>query len=374
MTEGDRRSEPRYSFARFADERVSPFARIADERGELDRSVILALKEEGYLGAMLPEAVQGRGMDQATYGILTGEIGRACSAARTLMTVHGLVITALWRWGREAAKSGLIPALAEGRLLAAFALSEPGAGSDAAAVKTTVARDGGDVVLSGEKSWISFGLLADIFLVFGKAPEGMTAVLVPGDCRGLSRRPVPGMTGTRGAMMADLCFDGCRVPAENIVGAPGFGLSHVAVTALDFGRYSVAWGAVGIADAALRACLAYAGGRDVFAKRLADHPLMQARLSRLAVNARAARLLCTEAGRLRDIRSPAASAETMAAKYFASKTAVAAANEAVQVHGARGLLAEYGMERLLRDAKVTEIIEGNSDLMEILLSRYDLED
>jgi glutaryl-CoA dehydrogenase (non-decarboxylating) len=359
--------EPRRAFARFASEWIAPFARASDRSGALERAVIDALRREGFLGCLLPAESGGLSMDHVTYGLLTAEVARVCSSARTLMTVHGLVETAVQRWGSVETRSALLPELAAGRQLGAFALSEPRAGSDAGALETEIRRDGHHLVISGEKSWVSFGQIADIILLFGRSTEGITAVLIPGDCPNLVRVPVGTMVGTRGSMMAHLRLDNCRVPARAVIGRPGFGFSHVAAAALDHGRYSVAWGAVGIIDACLHACAEFTRERAQFSSLLKDQPLMRARLTRMAVMARAGRLLCTEAGRLRDVGSPAAIKETMAAKYFASKAAVYAANEAVQIHGARGLMEEAGVERLLRDAKVTEIIEGSSDILELLL-------
>ncbi len=363
--------ERRRAFEEFTCEYVAPFAAAADRSGFLDPSVIQALRKKGYLGGFVPIDSGGLGLDQITYGLLTGEVARACSAARTLLTVHGLVETALMRWGSEETRRELLPALATGRQLGAFALSESEAGTDAGALLTQIRREGNDLLVSGEKQWVSFGQSADVFLVFGRTPEGIAAVLVPGSCANLERRPVTTMAGTRGAMMAHLRLNGCRVPIHAMVGRPGFGLSHVAASALDHGRYSVAWGAVGIIDACVQACLRFVRDRPQFSTTLLKQPLMRARLTRMKVAARAARLLCMEAGRLRNANASSAIAETMAAKYFASKAAVEAANEAVQIHGARGLLEDMGIERLLRDAKVTEIIEGSSDMLELLLADLD---
>lgn len=366
--------ERRRVFAEFARRFVAPRAEAADRSGRIDEVVVDALRERRFLAGFLPAASGGLGMDQITYGLLTAEIAHACSATRTLLTVHGLVGAAVQRWGSAEVKRTWLPQLACGRQIGAFALSEPNAGSDAAALQTVITRSADELIISGEKSWISFGQRADVFLIFGRMREGVAAVLVPGSSRNLSRHSVTSMVGTRGSMMAHLRLDQCSVPVSGLLGRPGFGLSHVAATALDHGRYSVAWGAVGIIDASLEACAKFVHQRSQFSTRLEDLPLIRARLTRMVATARAARLLCMEAGRLRDAGSVAATAETMLAKYFASKAAVSAANEAVQIHGARGLLEEIGMERLLRDAKVTEIIEGSSDALELELGRLAGED
>jgi alkylation response protein AidB-like acyl-CoA dehydrogenase len=360
--------ERRRAFAAFADGSIAPHAQEADRTGRLPTPVLDALRGAGFLGAPLPTACGGGGLDPLAYGLLTAELARACSSARTLLTVHDMVAAALLRWGSARVKADVVPDLAAGRLLAGFALSEMGAGSDAGAIQATAIREGESLVLNGRKAWISFGMLADLFLVFATIPgEGAAALLVPGDAPGLSREAVPDMLGTRGAMMAHLAFDGCRVEAAALVGKPGFGLSHVAQTALDQGRYSVAWGAVGIADAALDATLRHTRERSAFGGVLAEQPAVRAALVRMAAGARAARLLCMDAGAARAAGAQDSIARTMMAKYFASKVAVESANAAVQLHGARGLLGGSVPERLLRDAKVMEIIEGPSEVLEGLI-------
>jgi len=360
------------TYRRFAQEAIAPFARASDLVGRLDPAVIEALRVNGFLGCITPVALGGLAMDPISYGQLTAEVGRACSSARTLMTVHHLVSAAILRWATSEVKTRLVPRLARGEEIAAFALSEPDAGSDAGALTTSIRREGDHIFLSGKKCWVSFGQTASIILVIGRAAEGITAVLVPSDTPGLSRHAVTSMVGVKAGMMAEITLDDCKLPATAIVGRPGFGLSHVATTALDHGRYSVAWGAVGIADAAVYASYEFAKNRAQFGSLLKDKPLMRARLTRISVAARAARALCMEAGRLREAGVPSAIVETMVAKYAASKAAVYAANEAVHIHGARGLLEEQQIERLLRDAKVTEIIEGSSDILELLLGEQNL--
>lgn len=360
----------RRSFRAFADAQVAPFAAEADRSGELPAQSLAALRGAGYIGANLPSDHGGLGLAPVPYGLLTGEIGRACSAARTLLTVHGLVAETVIRWGGDALKAELLPALATGAALGAIALSEPEAGSDAAAIETVFIPDGDGLRIEGEKAWTSFGRSADWFLVFGQLDGKPTAAAVPAGTPGLARSPVEEMVGTRGAAMAHLRFDGCRIPQAYLIGRPGLGLSHVAATALDHGRYSVAWGAVGIIDSCLDRSIDYARSRSQFGAALATQPLVRAELTRLTAMARSARLLCLHAGSLRAERHPSALVETMIAKYVASQHAVAAANAAVRLHGARGLSGEWPVERLLRDAKVTEIIEGSTELMELLIGGH----
>jgi alkylation response protein AidB-like acyl-CoA dehydrogenase len=277
---------------------------------------------------------------------------------------------ALLRWGGPAVRASLVPPLARGERLAAFAMTEPEVGSDAAAVATAAVREGETYRLSGRKKWITFGQIADLFLVFAHVEGKPTAFAVPADTPGLARRPQRDVMGTAASLLAEIELDGCAVPAEYLVGRVGFGISAVGSTALDLGRYSVAWGSVGIAQACLDACLAYTAARRQFGKPLAEHQLVQRLLTGMIVDTRAARLLCCRAGYLRRLGDPGAVVETMVAKYFASRTAVRAANDAVQLHGANGIGPDYPVGRYLRDAKVMEIIEGSTQIQEIAIASF----
>jgi hypothetical protein len=368
LSEEERRDRERYRA--FTAEHVAPFAGQWDRAGAIPDELVERLRCAGFLGAPLPREVGGGGLGPLRYGLLTEELARGCSSVRSLLTVHDMVSQGVARWGSRALKERVLPALARGEKLAALALSEPAVGSDAAAVETTARRDGDGFVLDGRKKWITFGQRADLFLVLARIGDQTTALLVPAETPGLTRRPLSGMVGTRASMLAELVFEDCQVPAEALVGRVGFGFSHVVNTVLDHGRYSVAWGAVGIAQACLDACLDYTARRHQFGKELREHQLVQRHLTEMIAGVRAARLLCYRAASVRADGEPAASYETLIAKYFASRTAVAAANAAVQVHGANGLSADYPVERYLRDAKVTEIIEGSTEIQQITIPRF----
>jgi len=387
----------RQEFRRFTRERVAPEAGRWDREGKVDPEAIDELRRRGWLGALLPEEVGGGDWDPVTYGLLTEEIGRGCSSLRSLLTVHEMGALALARWASRELKAEVLPSLAGGERLIALALSEPEVGSDAASVATSARRDGGedgDWVLDGTKRWITFGQIADLFLVFarveGEAAESagkkklfgggggegkgatIAAFLVPADAPGFSRAPIGHIVGSRASQLAELTFDGCRVPAGHLVGRVGFGFSPVAATALDQGRYSVAWGSVGLAQACLDACLEHTAERQQFGATLNHHHLVRRKLTEMIVGVRAARLLCYRAGHLRRQGDPSAASETLIAKYQASRTATACANDAVQLHGAWGLSEDRPLERYLRDAKVTEIIEGSSQILQTLIPRYPL--
>lgn len=366
--------EARQRFRGFVGQYIGPDAGLWDRQGRLPLEIIDRLRAEGYLGAPLPREAGGGGMDAITYGLLTEELARGCSSVRSLLTVHDMVSLAVLRWGSRRLKDDVVPSMARAERLAALALSEPNIGSDGASVETEARTDGDAYVLQGRKKWITFGQVADLFLVLARCDGKPVAFLVPAETPGLSRRPIRGMTGTRASLLAELELEACRVPADHLVGRVGFGFSHVVSTALDHGRYSVAWGAVGIAQACLDACLDYSAQRRQFGVELREHQLIQRQLTEMIASTRAARLLCFRAGHLRRMRDPGAVPETMIAKYFASRTATRAANDAVQLHGANGLSEEYPVERYLRDARVTEIIEGSTQIQQISIPQYPLEE
>ncbi|MDI3287049.1 acyl-CoA dehydrogenase family protein [Polyangium sp. 15x6] len=354
----------------FVNEHVRLHADAWDRDETMPRAVIEALAARGYLGSLAPRESGGRGDDALTFGVLNDELGRGCSSLRSLLTVHSMVVHAVGRWGSRAQRERLLPRLASGATLGAFCLSEPAVGSDARSIETTAVERGDVYVLDGHKRWVTFGEIADLFMVFAQSNGAPLALLVEADRAGLTRRPIRGMLGTRASMLAEIHFSGCEVPKDNLLARPGFGVSHVAQSALDWGRYSVAWGSVGIAEACLSASLRYADERHQFGAPLRDHQLIRRMISDMLVQTRAAALLCWNAGRLKDRRDPRALMETSMAKYFASQAATRAASDAVQIHGANGCSGDYPVARLLRDAKIMEIIEGSNQIHQITLADH----
>lgn len=368
----------REEFRAFVAAEIAPHAGRWDREAAIPRELVGRLRERGYLGSNVPAEHGGPGRDNITYGLLTEEIAKGCSSVRSLLTVHDMVAHAIGRWGSPAQRERYLPALAKGEILGALALSEPNAGSDAQGVET-VARDGGDAwVLDGRKKWTTFGQIAGLFLVLaklGEKPEDKpTAFLVEREMPGVTVRPLAGITGTRASMLAEIFLDGCRVPKENLIGKPGFGVSAVISTALDHGRYSVAWGAVGLAQACLDASRAYAAERRQFGVPIAEHQLIRRMLANMTAEVRAARLLCLRAGWLRDTRDPGATGEIWVAKYYASTMATRAALDAVQIHGANGCSEDYPVERYLRDSRVLEIIEGSTQIQQITIPLFELQE
>ncbi|HEV7508260.1 MAG TPA: acyl-CoA dehydrogenase family protein [Thermoanaerobaculia bacterium] len=364
----------RDEFRDFVAAEILPHADRWDREAAISRKVIEALRARDYLGSNVVGKFGGVGRDMITYGLLTEEIARGCSSVRSLLTVHDMVAHAIQRWGSPEQRQSFLPALARGKVLGALALSEPNAGSDAASVETTAADSNYGWVLNGHKKWTTFGQIAGLFLVLAKFEGQPTAFLVERETPGLTVKPLQGVWGTRASQLAELTFEECCIPHGNLIGRIGFGMSHVIAAALEHGRYSVAWGAVGIGQACLDACRSYTAERRQFGVPLSDHQLIRRLLADMIVNVRAARLLCLRAGWLRDQRDPVAFMEIMAAKYFASTMAVRAANDAVQIHGANGMSDDFPVGRYLRDAKVTEIIEGSTQIQQNALPMFDFEE
>ncbi len=363
--------EARLEFKRFAASEIAPFADDFDRDEALPPEVIAKLAARGYLASMLPAQWGGKALDMISYGLLHENLGAACSSVRSLLTVHDMVAAAILRWGTAQQRESYLPQLARGHLLAAFAISEPEVGSDAAKVETTATRtNDGTYRLDGKKKWVSFGQIADLFLVLAQCDGKPTTFLVERTRAGFSTKPIRGLLGTRAAMLAELTFDACEIPAENLLGRVGFGILSAVSTGLGLGRYSVAWGCVGIAAACLDACMRYTATRKQGGVLLKDHQLIQEMLTDMVTNLKAARLLCCQAGYYKGANDPREVSETFTAKYFASRAATQAALNAVQIHGAIGCSSESPVQRYLRDAKVMEIIEGSTQIQQITIAGF----
>lgn len=369
----EQQREAQAAFREFTEKEIIPVADECDRTERIPPALIENLAAKGYLGAALPPEYGG-GMSMLTYGLLNEEIGRGCSSLRSLLTVHGMVAQSVLKWGNKEQRAEWLVRLSAGAELAAFALTEPGVGSDAGSIAATATLAGDMYILNGCKKWISFGQIAGVFLVFAKCEGGAAAFLVERETPGLTIKPIFGMIGLRASMLAELHLEDCRVAKKNLVGREGFGFSHVASTALDFGRYTVAWGCVGIGRACLDASIKYANERQQFGVYLKEHQLIRQMITNMITNVKAARLLCCRAGYLKDTGAPAAILETTIAKYFASTMAAKAAREAVQIHGANGCSDEYPVQRYLRDATVMEIIEGTTQIQQITIAACDSED
>ncbi|MEV6777159.1 acyl-CoA dehydrogenase family protein [Streptomyces syringium] len=350
-------------------------AAVWDQDGGLPASARKDMAAAGLLAPDLPRRYGGADLAPAALGEAAAHLGGVCSALRGLLTVQGMVAAALARWGTREQRDDWLPRLASGELTAGFAATEEGAGSALAAVRTRVEDTGTDVVVSGRKKWITFGADADVFLVLGEGGGKPTAVLVEADRAGVVREPVSGQLGMRAARIAHVTFDGVRVPRGHLVAPPGLGLSHVAATAIDHGRFTVAWGCVGMAEACVADAASHAATRAQAGVLLADHQLVRSLLARSAVRSEGARELARRAAEFRAKGPGRGVSETIVAKYAAAAAAASASRDAVQILGSAGCEPDSRAGRHFRDAKVMEIIEGAPHVAELhiadrLLRRY----
>ena len=362
----------RASAREFCEREIVPHAREWDRGEELDRGLVPKLADAGYLGATIAEQYGGMGLDTVSYCLLMEELGRADSSVRGIVSVNlGLVGKTIAKWGSEEQKGEWLPQLASGNVLGCYALTEPGSGSDPASLVTRAERDGDDWVLSGSKIFITLGSWAGLALVFarsgGEGARGLTCFLVPTSIEGFSASQIKGKLGLRAQDTAELVLDGARVPDRNRLGAEGDGFK-VAMSALDNGRISLAAGCVGIAQGCLDACVKYAGERRQFGKSISSFQLVQELLADMAVELEAARLLTWRAALLAD-SGERHTLESSVAKYYASEVSVRAANAAVQVHGGYGYVDEYPVGKYLRDARVTTLYEGTSQIQKLIIGR-----
>jgi alkylation response protein AidB-like acyl-CoA dehydrogenase len=356
----------------WVDKEVVPRAREADREEHLDPEVVRQLGELGFLGAVIPEEYGGMGLDNLSYCLIIEELGRGDSSVRGVVSVNvGLVGKTILKWGTEEQKRDWLPRLASGEALGCYGLTEPGVGSDAGNLATKAKRDGDGWVISGEKLFITNGNTAALALIFartgGEGPKGITAFLVPTDADGFSTTYVKGKLGLRAQDTAALHLDGVRVSDSTRLGEEGSGFK-VAMSALDGGRMSLAAGCVGIAQGCLEASIAYAKERQAFGKPIAAFQLVQELIADIAVETDAARLLVWRVAAMADA-GRTHTLESSYAKYFASEVAVRAANAAVQVHGGFGYVDEYPVGKYLRDARVTTLYEGTSQIQKLIIGR-----
>jgi alkylation response protein AidB-like acyl-CoA dehydrogenase len=356
----------------FCDAEIAPNAAEWDRAETIDRGIVAKLAELGFLAAALPEEHGGMGLDMVSYALIVEEIGRADSNVRGIVSVsNGLYGKSVARWGTEEQKARLLPGLASGESLGCYALTEPGAGSDPGGLETRAERDGDAWVLTGQKIFITLGSWATNALVFARTgepgPRGITCFVVPSDTAGFEARPIKGKLGLRAQDTAELFLDGVHVHDEDVLGEIGGGFK-VAMSALDHGRISLGAGCVGIAQGCLDASIAYTKERRQFGRPVASFQLVQELLADIAVETEAARLLVWRAAATAD-RGERHTVEASYAKYFASEVAVRAANAAVQAHGGYGYVDEYPVGKYLRDARVTTLYEGTSQIQKLLIGR-----
>jgi alkylation response protein AidB-like acyl-CoA dehydrogenase len=357
----------------FADKEIIPRVRDNDRAGRFDRELASKLGEVGYLGAPVAEEYGGRGLDYVGYALIVEQVGRADSSARTVVSVQtSLVCGSIEQWGTEEQKQEWLPRLCSGEALGCFALTEPDTGSDAANLRTRARKTDSGWSISGNKMWISMGNVAEVALVFAqtdpeKKHKGLAAFLVPTSDKGYTAQEIHGKLGLRASDTAEISLDEVEVPDDAMLGEIGDGFK-VAMTALDKGRYSVAAGCVGICDGCVEASVEYAKERKQFDVPIASFQLVQELIADMIVKRDAARMLVYRAGELKDRGAPS-TVETSIAKLFATESAVECANAAIQVHGGSGYVDDYPVERYLRDARVTTLYEGTSQIQKLIIGR-----
>ncbi len=357
----------------FADEVLRKRASEFDRDERLPRDVIDELAKRRYLLASLPEDCGGLGLNPVYYGFFTEEVGKACCSSRALITVQdSLIGETLLRWGTKEQKNTWLPAIAKAEKIGAFALTEPGVGSDAKRVKTTYKKIGHEYIINGNKKWTSFGAIADFFIVIAAQESEITAFIVESDRPGITISHQRGLLASRAAHVAEIEFQDVTITEDNVIARPGSGFTFIANTALDHGRYSIAWSGLAVAQEALDAMINYAKERTAFGSKIGQFQLIQSMISNAITKIHAARALCIKAGELRASGSREATIETTIAKYFTSKIACDVTTDAVQIHGGNGCSDEYPVERLFREAKVLEIIEGTSQIQQLLIAKYGL--
>ncbi|MFD1064553.1 acyl-CoA dehydrogenase [Oceanobacillus locisalsi] len=357
----------------FAENEVEPTAAERDEEERFDRAIFDQMAALGLTGIPWPEEYGGIGSDYLSYCIAVEELSRVCASTGVTLSAHlSLASWPIYQYGNEAQKQNFLQRLAAGEALGAYALSEPGAGSDVVSMKTTAKKDGTDYILNGSKVWITNGGVADIYIVFAKTDadrehKGITAFIVEKGTEGFTFGKKEKKLGIRSSPTTELIFENCRVPAANVLGEEGEGFK-IAMSTLDGGRNGIAAQALGIAQGALDAAAAYAKEREQFGKPIAANQGISFKLADMATEIEAARLLTYQAAWLESAGKSYGKASAMS-KLFAGDAAMRITVEAVQIFGGYGYTKDYPVERYMRDAKITQIYEGTNEIQRLVIGR-----
>ena len=357
---------------RFAEEQIAPHAARWDKEKAFPREALKGLAAMGLYGVAIPEQWGGAGLDYTALALACEEISAGDAATATIVSVNNLVAGILAGYGDEKQKENYLKPLSTGNSLAAFALTEPHVGSDAAAITTRAVRDGNAYVLNGVKQFITSGKNADFAVVFAvtdkaAGKKGISAFIVPTSAKGYVVARIEDKTGQRASDTAQIVLENCRVPAENRIAAEGVGY-RIALANLESGRINVAAQATGVARSALQAAIRYAGERKSMGKTLIEHQAVNVRLADMATEIEAARQLYLHAAQLRDAGNPCIKEASMA-KLFASQMAERVCSDAIQIHGGYGYVSDFPVERYWRDVRVTQIYEGASDIQRLVIGR-----
>lgn len=357
----------------FSLDHLAPDVIDRDEKAEFPAEQIKMLGELGFMGMMIPEKWGGAEMDTISYCIALEEINAVDASAGVIMSVNNsLVCQLLYKYANDDQKEKYLKKLASGEWLGAFSLSEPQSGSDASNMLAFAKKEGNDYVINGTKNWVSNGINCDVVILFamtekGVGHKGISTFIVEKSTPGFSHGKKENKLGIRGSDTCELYFEECKVSAENMIGEEGKGFK-IALGTLDGGRIGIATQALGIARAALDRSIEYANERKQFGKTISSFGAIQDKIATMATNVDASRLLIHRAAKRKD-EDKAYSKEAAMAKVFASQTAMQNATDCVQIFGAYGYMQEYGVERLMRDAKITQIYEGTSEIQQLVIAR-----
>ena len=365
----------------FAQNEIAPIAAEFDESGEFPSETIRKMGEMGFMGIEIPDEYGGAGMDTLAYVLALEEICKADASHGVIMSVNNsLYCHGIMKFGTEEQKQKFVTPIASGEAVGAYSLTEPQSGSDAGTMTSRATKDGDHYILNGRKSWVTSGPVADYYVVFmmtdpEKKQKGISAFLVEADAPGLTRGKKEPKLGIRASATSELIFEDCRIPAENLLGREGEGFK-IAMTVLDAGRIGIATQALGIAEAAYEATKQYAVEREAFGRPIGAFQGTGFKIADMKTRIEASRLLIYNAA-LAKIKSKETggrySLEASMAKLFASETAMYVTHQAVQVHGGMGYSKELPVERYFRDAKITEIYEGTSEIQRLVISRSEME-
>lgn len=364
----------RKTVRKFVDEEIMPYIKEWDAKGSFPEEIWQRLSDLGLMGVCIPEAYGGSGMDYNSLAIVCEELERGDTTFRTAVSVHtGLNSLSLLQWGTEEQKQQFLVPQAKGEKVGAFGLTEPGAGSDVAALSTTAVRDGEEYVLNGQKTWISLCDQADHFLIFAytdkaEAHKGISAFVVERDREGFSSKAIKGKYGIRAGNTGELFMEDVRIPVSNRLGDEGEGFK-IAMASLDNGRFTVAAGACGLMMACLEASIEYCRTRTTFGKPIGEHQLVQQMIANMEAGYQMSRLLVYRAGELKN-QGKRNTRETSLAKWQACDFANKAADDAVQIHGAYGYSDDYPVARYLRNSKAPVIYEGTREIHTIMQAEY----
>jgi len=356
----------------FAEKEVGPIAAELDEKGEFPTKTLEKMAKLGLLGIFIPNEYGGAGLDTISYATVIEEISRKCASTGVITSVHNsLVSYPIIKYGTEEQKKKYLPILAKGEKIGAFAATEPNAGSDLGAMQTTAKLKGNKYIINGDKTFITSGPKAGIIIVFAvtdksAGTKGISTFIVENTMKGFKVGSIFDKMGINANLVSELIFEDMEVPKENLLGKEGDGLK-IALSTLDAGRIGIAAQAVGIAQAALDESIEYSKQRQQFGKPIAKFQAIQWMIAEMATNIEAARYLLYNAAYAKD-KGGRFSKEAAMAKLFASETAMDAAIKAVQIHGGYGYTKEYTVERLFRDAKITEIYEGTSEVQKMVIA------